>query len=879
MKNTFDLSIGQRLAIGFGIVFAIIAAAFAIFYSWHASSAQAQQVYSERIAPLLSETAQLERATYRLAIAVRAVMIEPTEERAQAFWQDLEGARAALNALAGSEMESDGAQIFAQISPAAENYFDAAANIVRHRLAGDVSVEEEVALTAVRNVLFSRTAQFATLQEQKAEAALQQIATARERISQGLGVVALATGAILFVLAWITAGSIRKPARRLVRVAGALESGDWKPALELAPREGEAAASNDEMRRLANAFGSAAVALERREQRMLADGRIARAIGSTLESDELAESVLAEIVKFVRGEIGVFYAATKNDQKLIPIATYALDRTLSTIAFGEGIPGEAARTGQLITVADIPRESGFRIRLGYDESPPKAIAAVPLSFQGQVLGVVVVGSLRNFEAAEIAFLESAAHQLGVGLHNVRSHEEIQTLLEEVRASNERIQAQNEELQVQNEEIQAQSQQLQVQQEEMQAQNEELLQQSEELRNHATTLAEADDRKNKFLGVLAHELRNPLAPIVNSIFILKRTSSSSEHAIRAREVLDRQVQHLVKLVDDLLDVTRISQGKIQLTFERLDLVEVTRTCVEDLAAGFDQAGIALEVDLPNAPVEIDGDRTRLCQVLGNLLSNSMKFSDRGGRALVTLRVDHNAGHAVLRVTDSGIGLDPDLKLRLFQPFSQGAMGLARTTGGLGLGLALVKALVEMHGGTVEAHSDGPGRGAEFTVRIPLVSPASALQREHRAERASTTPASSASPPARILIIEDNVDAARTLGAALELDGHTVEIAHTGSDGIDKARALRPEIVLCDIGLPEMDGYSVARELRRLDQNAALVALTGYAAATDKEEARNAGFDLHLAKPLNVGTLTKIIEDLRRARPETGVHAPAEPGRES
>lgn len=273
-----------------------------------------------------------------------------------------------------------------------------------------------------------------------------------------------------------------------------------------------------------------------------------------------------------------------------------------------------------------------------------------------------------------------------------------------------LQAQNEELQAQNEEIQSQAEELQAQHEEIQAQN-------EQLKRQAEALGEADQRKTRFLGVLAHELRNPMAPISNSLALLKRSPPGSEHALRAQAMIERQAKHLVRLIDDLLDVTRISQGKIRLQREELDLEEIVRACIEDQHAALESGERSFSFIAPEVPVRMNGDRTRLSQIVGNLLSNAVKFTDRGGR--ITLELGVESGEALLRVRDDGIGLEPELVPQLFQPFTQGATSLDRAHSGLGLGLSLVQSLAELHGGTVSAHSDGPGLGSEFVVRLPIL----------------------------------------------------------------------------------------------------------------------------------------------------------------
>ncbi|MBS1149883.1 MAG: sensor hybrid histidine kinase [Myxococcaceae bacterium] len=364
------------------------------------------------------------------------------------------------------------------------------------------------------------------------------------------------------------------------------------------------------------------------------------------------------------------------------------------------------------------------------------------------------------------------------------------------------------------------------------------------------LREADRRKNEFLGVLSHELRNPLTPIRNSLSILERATPGGEQARRAHSVIDRQVSHLTRLVDDLLDVTRISSGKVRLQRTRLDLADALRSIVDDhrtLLEGHD-----VTVTVPDDPVWIDADPARLAQVVGNLLNNAAKFTPVDGKVSVSLT---QAGdRAVLGVADTGLGLDPETLQKLFEPFAQADRSLDRSRGGLGLGLALVKCMVELHGGEVSAQSDGPGRGARFTVKLPLAAGGALAQ-------PSLPPPDAVSPKRKVLVIEDNRDAADSLAEALELSGHQVAVAYDGRAGLAGAVGFRPQIVICDIGLPDgMDGYAVARALRRDSATAAayLVALTGYAQPDDQRRALNAGFDAHLAKPVELAALERLLE---------------------
>jgi len=366
------------------------------------------------------------------------------------------------------------------------------------------------------------------------------------------------------------------------------------------------------------------------------------------------------------------------------------------------------------------------------------------------------------------------------------------------------------------------------------------------------LLEADRRKNEFLAVLSHELRNPLAPIRNSLYILNRATPGGEQARRALGVIDRQATHLTNLVDDLLDVTRITRNKVRLQKQRLDLNQVVHRAAEDNRTFFERNEVQLTCELAPAAVPVNADATRVAQMVGNLLHNAAKFTPHGGHAHISVATE--AADAVVRVVDNGVGMAPETVVRLFQPFMQADQSLDRSKGGLGLGLALIKGLVEMHGGSIQAQSEGLGKGAAFVVRLPL-----------DAEAVLARPAGRVRGPRicrRVLIIEDNLDAAESLREALELGTHEVEVAHSGPDGLDKARSFRPDVVLCDIGLPGMDGYEVARTLRQDPalRSAFLVALSGYALPEDLEKAAAAGFQHHLAKPPSVDTLERVLSEL-------------------
>ncbi|MGZ3417328.1 MAG: hybrid sensor histidine kinase/response regulator [Polyangiales bacterium] len=364
------------------------------------------------------------------------------------------------------------------------------------------------------------------------------------------------------------------------------------------------------------------------------------------------------------------------------------------------------------------------------------------------------------------------------------------------------------------------------------------------------LREADLRKNEFIAVLSHEIRNPLASIRTSSYILERAPPGGPDAQRAREIIDRQTRHVSRMVDDLLDVTRITRGKITLQRQRVELNALLRSAADDNRELFARRGLELEVVAADQPLWVHGDPTRLAQIVGNLLNNSAKFGRRGGHTTLSLEVD-GVDHAIIRVRDDGAGLGAEMLARVFEPFVQEEQPLDRSGGGLGLGLALVKGLTEMHGGTVWAESEGRGKGAEFGLRLPLMMPVHA---------AIGAPANSnRGAHRRVLVVEDNVDVADSLRDALALAHHEVEVAYTGPEGLEKARALKPDIVFCDIGLPGIDGYEVARAIRADPalKSTFLVALSGYCSPEDVDKSQQAGFARHIAKPADLDVIEELV----------------------
>jgi PAS domain S-box-containing protein len=373
-----------------------------------------------------------------------------------------------------------------------------------------------------------------------------------------------------------------------------------------------------------------------------------------------------------------------------------------------------------------------------------------------------------------------------------------------------------------------------------------------LRHQARQLADIDRRKDEFIAMLAHELRNPLGPIRNGVHLLRNPKLDAAGADRVREMIDRQTTHMSRIVDDLLDVSRITRGKIVLKKETMDLVQMVRDVSGDYKHDLDRANVALNLQLPADPVWIFGDRTRLAQALSNLLHNAAKFSKPHG--CVTVRLTPQKSYAELVVTDDGAGIEPAVLPGLFEPFAQGSQSIDRSRGGLGLGLALVKGLIDLHEGAVHATSSGIGKGAEFTIRLPMV--ADGANPENDSDAASTSTA------LQILVVEDNPDAAESLQMLLTISGHHVKMAASGTAAITITRDWTPAVVICDIGLPEMDGYAVCKILREMPHlhRTRFIALTGYGQDDDQRRARAAGFHLHITKPVDPDKLERLISDL-------------------
>jgi signal transduction histidine kinase len=473
------------------------------------------------------------------------------------------------------------------------------------------------------------------------------------------------------------------------------------------------------------------------------------------------------------------------------------------------ISGRCVRLGEVLRCDDsetdsrVDREACRRVGL-------RSLVVVPLRHGGKVVGVLKVLSARPgaFTDRDSATLQLLAGFLAAAVSNAAAFEAERALVERRTA---------------------------------------------ELRQRAEELAAADRRKDQFLAMLAHELRNPLAPIRNALQVARLSGSEDPKLAWAGDVIERQVQQLTRLVEDLLDVSRLNQGKARLRKEAVDLTAVVNQAVETSRPLLEARRHTLSVTLPPRPLRVQADPARLAQVLCNLLNNAAKYTEPGEQVWLTVGPEDD--EAVLRVEDTGIGIPEEMLPRVFDLFTQVDSSQARAQGGLGIGLTLVRSLVEMHGGTVEARSDGPGRGSEFVVRLPILVAEPDTISDCQAKDAEDPPDTCR----RILVVDDSRDAAESLAILLRLTGHDVRTAHDGPEALEAARSFEPEVVLLDIGLPGMSGYEVARRLREQagTDPPHLVALTGYSQEEDRQRSREAGFDLHLVKPVDPSALRDLL----------------------
>ena len=375
------------------------------------------------------------------------------------------------------------------------------------------------------------------------------------------------------------------------------------------------------------------------------------------------------------------------------------------------------------------------------------------------------------------------------------------------------------------------------------------------------LEEGDVKKNEFLALLAHELRNPLGPIRHAATILRARAPSPEDLRWATNIIDRQTLHMTRLVDDLLDVSRITRGTIELRRERVDIASILKAAVEASSVLIERSRHELHVSSPAQPVYVEGDPTRLTQVVSNLLDNAAKYTDPGGS--IWLSAEQEEDEAIIRVKDTGIGIPTDLLPRIFDMFTQSSLALERAQGGLGVGLSLVERLVKLHSGSVAAHSSGPGEGSQFTIRLPVLQ----THRHHTPERQPNHLAAAQTTHCRVLVVDDNEDSVDSLAMLLRMLGHEVATANDGESALPLAQQFRPNVAILDIGLPKVNGYDLAKQIREQPwaRSVVLVALTGWGQEQHRRRSAESGFNHHLTKPVELEVLQQILADAESCLP--------------
>ncbi len=865
-----DLGVRQRLFIGFGVLLAILAVELAYTYAWFRRLDHLRDALADDVGPRAEAANRLERAVLYRAVSLRNFGLTHDPEHLQAQAVAFEEAQAALRDLDALARRPEGRAIVAEMKPVAERHAAATERLLellKSRAGPERIVPAELELAAERQKLFGLARRFSEYQHRKLAAINASVAGAQRTMSWGLPCLGLLVLGTFLATAFLVSRAVADPVRDLLAAARSLARGDYRRALALDPGADGSAPEPigphpNELREFARAFAHAASRLQQREAALAADVQLSGIFSTRLAVNELADNALRAIAVLARAELGAVYVLDDTRSTLQRAASFPLDVHAPTLAVGEGVPGQAALQRSLIHVRDIPADTPFRVRLGIDDLPPKAVLAVPILLRSRVHGVIVLASLREFSEDGVRFVQHAANLLAPSLANAVAHREVVRFRAVLQQKNEQLNSRNDELQAQREEIQAQNEELQTQNEELQAQRDELHAQGEQLREAIQAAERADRRKDEFLAVLGHELRNPIAAIDHAAQVLDQRAP--EPLAKAVGIVSRQSRQLARLVDDLLDVTRIANGKLVLDKRPVDMGQVLRRAAESSRGYIETRRHALSVTVGEGALAVEGDESRLEQVICNLLHNAAKFTQPEGT--ISAAVQSDGDRVVLRVKDTGVGMERELLPKVFDIFTQGG-SIPLRQDGLGVGLSLVRGLVEMHGGRVEALSDGPQRGSEFVVSLPRLAGQACVNGP-----APRLEASAGGRSLRVLVVDDNPDVAESLADLVREWGHEVEIQHTAQGALDAAASGASEVVLLDLGLPDMSGYEVARELRRRlgpFSRTRIIALTGNGREEDRQSAAEAGFDRYFLKAASSHELRAALEELARARPGTGV----------
>lgn len=841
----FDLSVGQRLATGTIVIALLVAALGTLLVVFVGRVSALRREKLEVIAPRAKATHDLETSIYQQGVAFRAYAITRSPGDFEAFRRAEQDVIRRMDVLAEERMGSASRALFAEIEPAIRDHqrsFESVLALVDARADRAAIDAAEAESSRRRNEVLRTLGRFLERQTLRVHEADVAIDRAVSRVRAATIAITLLL-IVATVATWVVVGrAVREPALELKGAAEALREGDFEPALRL---EGDAGRSfRDEVREAARTFGRMAATLRSRERRLAAHSRISAGLGATLDPETIAAGALAGTMAEVGAEAGGVWLVAGSGAPLRSAALIGLEAGFETSPEGAGICERAVAGRRTIAERALPPDEPRRIRAGSSAAPPACVVATPMEVEERTVGVLLVAALRDLDDDEIAFIGAIAGQLAITLDNALAHARIADLARALQRLNEELLAQNEELQQQGEELQAQSEEMQVQNEELAAQSDELLAQQRSLEKTNDALQAAEAQKNRFLAVLGHELRNPLAAISSAVRVLGQDCDTDVRS-EAFEILSRQTRHLARLLDDLLDLGRITTGKVVLMRRPVDLAAAAQRCVA-LVAPDATGGPSLRLDAPH-PVWVDADETRLEQIVTNLLTNALKYTPATGEITVDARREPDG--AVLRVVDTGTGIEPAALARVFDYFYRGEDPQTRAKGGLGIGLSLVKDLVELHGGRIEATSEGAGRGTTVSVRIPALAGPPLTIRSAGDESGRIAPRS-------IVIVEDNADVRYMMKLMLRRAGHTVAEAHDGPSGVDAVIAARPDVALVDLDLPSFDGCEVARRLRREPELAGLrlIAISGYGRPEDRARALEAGFDEHLVKPVDFKRLS-------------------------